>query len=128
MLMNQNKFTDYSDCTSPKLFNFSNKSYVKEICFRYYGEAGEKTCEDKKSFCTQCCNHHVGIKFMSELFKCKKICSNVINGIENGKVSKTIMASGDFDLDQSLNSVSPFLELGTKMKNNPPSKKGLNVK
>jgi len=80
-LMNQNKNTDYTACTVVNLREFKDTKYVSNLCFKYYGESGEKLCEEKREFCNQCCSHHIGIKYASELYRCKSKCTRVINGL-----------------------------------------------
>jgi hypothetical protein len=101
--MNQNKLTDYGDCTSPRLYNFLNKDYVYKLCFRYFGESGQQACQEKKSFCNQCCSHHVGIKYSTQLFKCKTICTKVINGLDVGIPPKNKSKKSD----NNINSTKP---------------------
>jgi len=37
-ILNQQKLSDYEECYDDRLFEFKNKSYNKEVCFRLFGE------------------------------------------------------------------------------------------
>ena len=37
-ILNQQKLSDYEECYDDRLFKFTDKKYIKNTCFRLYGE------------------------------------------------------------------------------------------
>ncbi len=92
MIMEQNKLTDFSDCTNPKLIKFTDKMYISSICKKYFGKWGMRDCSFRVNFCRMCCEHHVGVKHANKLYQCKKKCTNLVKGTPmiNRKPTKSL--------------------------------------
>lgn len=80
VLRSQNKLTPYGECTDNRILDFTNKEYIKEVCFHLYGESKEAKCKLKINFCGMCCDYHVGSKFFEKKKSCNMQCTNLING------------------------------------------------
>jgi hypothetical protein len=79
-ILNESKLIPYDQCIDPRLKNFTNKAYVKDVCYDIFGENKEMRCEEKANFCEMCCHFHVGNKFYIKKRDCETRCTNLING------------------------------------------------
>lgn len=85
-IKNENKDLEPEMCTVELEKNtFANKEFIKGVCFKFYGEVGQKKCEEKGKFCDMCCKHYIGMKFMEKQEKCRQECHDIIEGPTNRK-------------------------------------------
>jgi len=77
-LKNQEKKSEPIECKNPDLANFQNTPHIKEVCYKFYGEAKGPQCTQRKSFCPMCCKHYIGIKHIKDQIDCKQTCENII--------------------------------------------------
>jgi hypothetical protein len=78
-ILEQSKLTSYEGCINPKLKGFTDKKYVKDLCFHLYGENKVDQCIQKKEFCSMCCYFHIGEKYSNKRTDCKSQCTKIIN-------------------------------------------------
>ncbi len=78
-IKNTDKNNDAKECYDQnRLFNFEDKTYIKNLCNKFYGEVGEEKCEGRGHFCNMCCNHFIGVKHEEKLEECKKKCDDAV--------------------------------------------------
>jgi len=92
MILEQNKLSDFSNCTNRKLSSFTNIGYVTFVCKDYFGLWGYRDCSVKANFCRMCCEHNIGVKHAKKRYSCKKKCNSIIRGDKKatGKKKKSV--------------------------------------
>jgi len=82
-----NRLWDYSDvCLNKKLIGYKkltleSTTYIKKVCFDFYGEHDQGSCNDTgPNFCNKCCAQHVGINFQNKRKECARNCNRLVNG------------------------------------------------
>lgn len=93
----QDKLTDFRQCYQDKLEGFRDPDLVKGMCKQYYGKFAGHFCERPESFCTMCCDFHIGLNFAKKRFECKKKCGKVIKRKKHHKKGKKDKRKGKKD-------------------------------
>jgi hypothetical protein len=76
------------ECYDQRVENFANKQYISDLCYKYFGENGQKYCMERDQFCSQCCNHHTKHD-KSELGECSKKCTLLVEEKRPNIVNKS---------------------------------------
>ena len=56
-----------------------DQDVIEGICMQFYGEKDADKCTNKNNFCSMCCKHFIGIRFLGKIDECKSKCTIVIN-------------------------------------------------
>ena len=102
IVMDQQILKDFSVCFDKRLEGFIRNDYALNLCKKYFGESGYKTCNQRPNFCDQCCDFNIGVNYPDKKINCLEKCTQIIQGNKDILVSGKNKKGGEDKINETL--------------------------